>query len=146
MSRSCGPSTIEGSDRLVRASSCSRKAGLRMRALVGATSLCAVLLPAALVSSPAGAATKSHAGGAVTTIIIKNFAFSPSRVTVKPGSKIKVINKDGVTHTLTSLSNKFNTGDVNPGQTKTFTAPTKPGHYPYRCNIHQFMTGMLTVS
>ena len=80
------------------------------------------------------------------TIVIKNFAFNPSHVTVKPGEAIKVVNKDGVTHTLTSLTKKFNTGDINPGQTKAFTAPKKAGHYPYQCEIHQFMTGTITVS
>jgi len=81
-----------------------------------------------------------------TTIVIKNFAFSPGSIKVHPGQKVKVVNKDSVAHTVTSTTGKFNTGDVNPGKTVTFTAPTKPGKYPYRCNIHQYMTGMLVVS
>jgi plastocyanin len=96
------------------------------------------------VSGTASAATKSAHSS--VTITIKNFAFTPSHITVKPGQKIKVVNKDGVTHTLTSLSNKFNTGNVSSGQTKTITAPKKAGRYPYRCNIHQFMTGVISVS
>jgi plastocyanin len=81
-----------------------------------------------------------------TTITIKNFAFSPGSLRVRPGQKVRVVNKDSVAHTVTSTTGKFNTGDVNPGKTVTFTAPTKPGKYPYRCNIHQYMTGMLVVS
>jgi plastocyanin len=103
-------------------------------------------------SAPSGAASSasgSTSGAAsTTTIIIQNFAFHPSKDTVKPGATITVTNKDSVTHTLTSTSSPiaFNTGDISPGQTKTFTAPTKAGTYPYFCMIHQYMTGTLTVS
>jgi len=38
------------------------------------------------------------------------------------------------------------TGDIPAGGSKTFTAPMKAGKYPYICSIHQYMTGMLTVS
>jgi plastocyanin len=59
---------------------------------------------------------------------------------------VTVTNKDSVTHTLTGSSGGFNTGDIPPGRSKTFTAPTRAGTYPYLCNIHQYMTGTLTVS
>jgi plastocyanin len=36
-------------------------------------------------------------------------------------------------------------GDVNGGTSVSITAPTKPGTYAYRCNIHQYMHGVLTV-
>jgi plastocyanin len=82
----------------------------------------------------------------VATITIENFSFSPGKLTVKPGQKVKVKNEDAVTHTLTSTTKKFDTGDIEAGRTKTFTAPKKAGRYPYLCMIHQYMTGTLTVS
>lgn len=81
-----------------------------------------------------------------STITIHNFSFLPGSIKVKPGQKVRVTNKDQVIHTVTSTTGKFNTGDVHPGQTVTFTAPKKAGKYPYRCNIHQYMTGVLVVS
>jgi len=85
-------------------------------------------------------------GGAVQAITIKTFAFSPSSLTVAPGASVTVTNDDSVAHTLTSKSGDFDTGDIQAGQSKTFTAPNKAGSYPYICSIHQYMTGTLTVS
>jgi plastocyanin len=82
-------------------------------------------------------------------ITIQSFAFHPSSLTVTPGAIVSVHNADSTTHTVTasgSAKGAFNTGNVTPNQTTTFTAPTKPGTYPYICNIHQFMMGTLIVS
>lgn len=86
------------------------------------------------------------AGKAPATITIQNFHYSPMTITVKPGQKVKVVNKDSVTHTLTSTTGKFTTGDIGGGKTKTFTAPQKAGTYHYICMIHQFMMGTVKVS
>jgi plastocyanin len=71
--------------------------------------------------------------------------FSPMDLSVAPGATISVTNKDSATHTLTASGSQFNTGDIVQNQTKTFTAPTKPGTYHYICNIHQYMMGTITV-
>ena len=82
-----------------------------------------------------------------TSITISNFMFSPMSMTVKPGATISVTNKDSATHTLTASGpGGFNTGNISHNQTKTFTAPTKPGTYQYICNIHQYMMGTIKVS
>jgi plastocyanin len=87
----------------------------------------------------------SGAGGS-DSIIISNFMFGAMHTTVAPGATVSVTNKDSTTHTLTATRGQFTTGDIGQNQTKTFTAPTKPGTYSYICNIHQYMTGTLTVS
>jgi len=98
-------------------------------------------------TTSAGSSSGASGGGSKsTTIDIKNFAFSPSTTTVSPGATVTVVNQDQVTHTLTSTKGSFNTGDIAPGQSKTFTAPNTAGNYPYICSIHQYMTGTLTVS
>ncbi|MHB8328522.1 MAG: cupredoxin domain-containing protein [Acidimicrobiales bacterium] len=110
-----------------------------------------ITLPVAIVAlglaacSGSAAHTSEPATG-VATITIANFAFSPGSITVHAGATVTVHNKDSATHTVTSLSGAFKTGDVPGGTTARFTAPTRPGTYPYRCNIHQFMTGTLVVS
>jgi plastocyanin len=97
-------------------------------------------------ASTAPAAPAASAGSvASATITINNFAFSPSTLTVSPGAKVTVKNSDSATHTLTASDKTFDTGAIDTGATKTFTAPTKPGTYTYICTIHQFMQGTLTV-
>lgn len=101
------------------------------------------------MTSGTGAATGGAAGGAsaaADTIVIKNFSFSPGTLTVAPGTKVTVANEDSVTHTVTSSSHAFDTGDIGSGASATFTAPSKAGSYPYICTIHPFMHGTLTVS
>jgi plastocyanin len=128
----------------------------RARALPAAMLLGGALLLAACSSSgsstpttapPATPTTGSSAGATGThTIIIKNFAFAPSTITVAPGASVTVTNTDQVAHTVTSSKGAFDTGDIQPGQSKTITAPNTPGSYPYICSIHQYMTGTLVVS
>jgi plastocyanin len=80
-----------------------------------------------------------------THIVISNFMYAPMALTVSPGITVRVTNNDTVTHTLTATDAPFDTGDIGPGQTKSFTAPRKPGTYHYICNIHQYMMGTVTV-
>lgn len=98
-------------------------------------------------SSHAATAPTSSPASAGATIVIKNFAFVPSTLTVSPGEKVTVRNTDSATHTVTSTAatKAFDTGNINPGQTVTFTAPNVTGSYAYICQIHQFMHGTLTV-
>jgi plastocyanin len=99
-------------------------------------------------TSAAGAATSSAAvaGSTAPQIVISSFAYSGA-LTVKPGQKVSVVNKDSVAHTLTDKANhKFDTGTIDPGGGKgTFTAPMKPGSYPFGCNFHPEMHGTLVV-
>src|SRR5271170_991151 len=98
-------------------------------------------------ASSSGSSSGSSSAGAKSSnaITISNFMFSPMSVSVAPGSTVTVTNKDSVAHTLTATGGKFDTGDINGGQSKTFTAPTKPGTYSYICNIHQYMMGTIVV-
>jgi plastocyanin len=105
-------------------------------------------------AAPASTATTQPSGSSTADsvkIVISNFAFSPADVTVKPGETIVVTNKDSVAHTFTAVPGStpfggFDSGDIGAGQTKSVTAPMKPGKYNYYCSIHNFMTGVLTVS
>ncbi len=55
-------------------------------------------------------------------------------------------NQDSATHTVTASNNAFETGNISGGASKTLTAPSNPGSYPYHCTIHPFMHGILTVT
>ncbi|MEU1469001.1 cupredoxin domain-containing protein [Streptomyces sp. NPDC005761] len=95
-------------------------------------------------ASPTPHTTSPSKDGALITI--KDFAFRPATLTVAPGTKVTVINKDAVPHTVTATGDKvFDTGKVESGQTVRFEAPARPGSYPYICTIHPTMNGSLTV-
>lgn len=111
--------------------------------VAGALSLSACGGGSGDATSTGGASTS--AGATHETVTIKNFSFHPANFTVEPGARITVKNEDSVTHTFTADDGKFNTGRIGPGGTKTVTAPKASGAYPYMCQIHQFMTGTLTV-
>jgi plastocyanin len=125
---------------------------MRLRSGAGILLVAGALLLAACGGSPSPSASgpsgvPSPSSSAKTaTIVISNFMFGPMTTTVAPGATIKVTNKDSATHTLTATGGQFNTGNIAQNQTKTFKAPTKPGTYSYICNIHQYMTGSVTVS
>lgn len=113
----------------------------------------ALAVLAVTVVSGCGSAAKSGTAptspaASGTTIVIKNFAFQPSDLTVAPGATVTVRNQDTATHTVTSAGSHdriFDTGDIAGGATATFKAPSAPGSYEYICEIHQFMHGALTV-
>jgi plastocyanin len=99
----------------------------------------------AAVSTTAVAGSSSAAGTSATAavITIKNFGFTtPS--SVSPGATITVRNDDSEDHTVTADSGGAFDDKAPPG-TSTFTAPSKPGSYPFHCTIHPFMKGTLVV-
>jgi plastocyanin len=108
-----------------------------------------VALGVLLVLTGCGSSGSGGSTGGVAapdTISIKNFMFSPMTLTVSPDAKVTVTNEDSATHTLTATGDKaFDTGDVGPGRSVTFTAPSKAGTYSYLCDIHQYMSGTLVV-
>lgn len=79
------------------------------------------------------------------TIVIKNFVFVPKALTVAPGAVVMVDNQDTAPHTATADDKGFDTGNLAGNQRGSITAPTTPGEFPYICDIHQYMTGTLTV-
>ena len=79
-------------------------------------------------------------------IVIENFTFSPSDVTVTPGTKVTWINKDEAPHTATSTSpdKKFNSGGLDTDDKFSFIFNDK-GDYPYFCALHPQMKATVKV-
>ena len=71
-------------------------------------------------------------------------AFVPDDFTVDAGSSVTWTNNDAVTHTTTSDTNAWNSGNVVPGGRFTATFPSA-GTFPYHCQIHPGMVGTITV-
>ncbi len=96
----------------------------------------------AALSSAELAAAASLPATSKPTITISGFKFS--KLTVKKGKTVTIVNRDMVTHSVTSNTGRFNK-TVGPGKTVTFKAPSTPGTYKYHCSPHRFMKGTLTV-
>jgi plastocyanin len=77
-------------------------------------------------------------------IVIENFAFVPSEVTIAPGTKVTWINKDEAPHTATSTDKKFNSGGLDTDDRFSFVF-NDAGEFPYFCALHPHMTATVTV-
>jgi plastocyanin len=90
----------------------------------------------------ATAAGSGSSGGSGDAIMIKDFAFT-TPASVSPGATVTVHNMDGLAHTVTADDGSFDS--PAPAGNSSFTAPTKPGSYPFHCTIHPEMHGTLVV-
>jgi plastocyanin len=77
-------------------------------------------------------------------VTISNFSFSPATITIKVGSTVTWTNKDGTTHTVTSNSGVFDSGNLAPNATFSYTF-NSAGSFSYHCSIHTYMTGTIVV-
>ena len=66
-------------------------------------------------------------------------------LTVAPGTQINIANNDTAEHSVTSETKGAFDVHVDGGKTKTLTAPSQPGEYPFYCVYHPNMKGTLIV-
>lgn len=78
------------------------------------------------------------------SVSLSNFSFQPSSLTVKAGTTVTWANKDSTTHTVTSDSGVFNSGNLAPNATFSYTFNTA-GTFTYYCSIHPTMKGTVKV-
>lgn len=88
--------------------------------------------------------TVSETGKAKVHLQIKNSSFSPASVHVSVGTTVTWSNADMMAHTVTSSDGSFNSGDLQPGKSFSYTFK-KPGTYSYICNYHPSMQGTVIV-
>ena len=98
------------------------------------------------MQSPPPQANVDATGKNEVQIVIENFSFSPSDVTIAPGTKVTWINKDEAPHTATSTSpdKKFNSGGLDTDDKFSFVFNDK-GDYPYFCALHPQMKATIKV-
>ena len=92
--------------------------------------------------SGAGPSAGAAAG---QTVVIRDFKFEPANLTVSPGTRVTVKNEDAAAHTLTADDRSFDTGNIGGKGQKEITAPNT-GRVAFKCDIHQYMTGVIQVS
>jgi plastocyanin len=80
-----------------------------------------------------------------TEVSIVDFAFQPGSLGVAAGATVTWTNKGNAPHTVTSDNGLFDSGQIAPGLSFTWTFDT-PGTYTYHCSIHpQVMNGSIVV-
>lgn len=82
-----------------------------------------------------------------TVIIIRDFAFEPTQVTIKAGGTVTWLNcadPDEPAHTSTADQGAWSSPLLPPGTSFTRTFP-QAGSFPYHCEPHPFMTGTIVV-
>jgi len=96
----------------------------------------------ALVVTAAVAIPATASGSSSATVILKHMRFSPALLTVKRGSSVTFVWKDGsIPHNVTGPGVKTST------KTKgTLTIHmTRRGRFTYRCTVHPGMKVRITV-
>jgi plastocyanin len=79
-----------------------------------------------------------------TKILVKDFLFSPTPLTIKAGSTVTWTNMDDEPHTAVSDTGLFKSGGMDTNDSFSFKFD-KPGTYHYTCTIHPRMTGTVIV-
>ena len=109
--------------------------------------LCIGVVYSCSKGSSGSRAKSTTTGGGTTTpnsVTISNYAFSPSKITVKTGTAITWTNNDAVAHTVTDIGGSFDSGSVGAGATYQHTFSTA-GTYTYHCTIHSMMANATVV-
>ncbi len=91
-----------------------------------------------LVSLEARSATRA------ASVAIRNFAFVPQILTIKPGTTVTWVNSDDDPHTVTANDKSFHSAALDTDDKYSFTF-SKPGEYGYFCSLHPHMTAKIVV-
>jgi plastocyanin len=113
-----------------------------------------VVLPNAAYGNSTSSSSGQNASGSGVTVNIVNGAYNETQpqnfvpdtivVVIGVNNTVTWVNNDVATHTVTSNSGIFDSGDLSQGQKWSYTFTT-PGTYAYHCSIHPWMTGTVIV-
>ena len=122
---------------------------MKKRIIKPAAALASIIFISAIIllaCSKSGSGYNNGGGNNTgNNISIANFAFSASTLTVSTGTKVTWTNNDAAAHTVTADDNSFNSGNIAPGATFSYTF-TAAGTYSYHCNIHTGMKAKIVVN
>ncbi len=91
--------------------------------------------------TPRPSATPKESANSVS---ISGFAFNPASLTVTVGTTVTWTNNDSITHTVTSDTAVWDSGQISSGQTFSHTF-NQAGTFSYHCSIHTNMVAKVVV-
>lgn len=97
------------------------------------------------LQSPAQTSSAASGQSSAAQVIIKNFQYQPTQLSVKPGETVTFRNEDIYDHTVTADDGSFNSGNIPGGKTWTLKI-TQPGTIGYHCIPHPNMKAQLVAS
>ena len=80
----------------------------------------------------------------ITIVNIEYYSLVPATIIVPPGTTVTWINEDTIQHTVTSTTKIFDSGNIDPGATYTYTF-NQTGTFNYECLNHPVMEGIVIV-
>jgi plastocyanin len=110
----------------------------RRRAQFWLTAVGMVILAAMEVYLPSVAETSD------SKIVVKDFTFSPTPLTIKAGATVTWTNLDDEPHSVVSDTGLFKSGGMDTNESFSFRFD-KPGTYHFTCSIHPRMVGTIVV-
>ena len=84
------------------------------------------------------------AAAADSQVVIDNFTFSPTPLTVKAGSTVKWVNHDDIPHSIVMPTLNIHSHPMDTDQDFSYRFD-KPGTYDYVCGLHPHMHGQVVV-
>src|ERR1700682_1593255 len=105
----------------------------------------AIFVPGWLLGSLAASAANTPAQ-IITCAGTPPWCFSPKPIQVTVGSTVTWINGTAPTHTATSDTGAWDTGNIAAGATSGAIAFATAGTFTYHCAIHPSMTGSVVVA
>jgi len=78
------------------------------------------------------------------SVQIKDFEFTPSKVTIKVGGTVTWTNEGASAHTVTADDGSFDSGQLQKGKTFSRTFDSA-GTFSYHCSIHSSMKAQVVV-
>jgi|SRR5438128_860767 len=106
---------------------------------------CAIAIPGLLFVPLAASAANSPAQ-IVNCAATTPWCFSPDPIRITAGSTVTWTNATAPTHTATSDTGVWNTGNIAAGGTSSAVSFPTAGTFPYHCAIHPSMRGSVIVS
>ncbi len=113
---------------------------LTLAVLVGA----AVMIAGCTSSTPNPSSSPQTSTASQNSVAMKGLALNPTALTIVKGAKVTWTNDDSTTHTVTSDTGAFESGNLSPGNSFTHQF-NETGTFPYHCTIHPSMKGTITV-
>src|ERR1700694_2484005 len=105
----------------------------------------AIVVPGWLLGSLAASAANTPAQ-IITCAVTPPWCFSPKPIQVTVGSTVTWSNGTAPTHTATSDTGAWDTGNIAAGGTSSAIAFATAGTFTYHCAIHPSMTGSVVVA
>jgi len=116
---------------------------VKLRRFIAMSTLAAVLTVGAAACGGGGDGDEGSAAPTGPLVVLKSSKFSPRDMTVKAGQAVTWQWKDGFTQHNVVAGDFVSKTQRSGTFSHTFT---KPGSYPYRCTLHEKMTGTITVT